>query len=271
MKRLSWVLSAAVSASLLSFSPLTWAQGHAFTPQSSLPQPRNAKGEVMARTHLRLFVPSTRMNFGQAVQRNELPPFPGYLFETPASIACIYRLTEISVAGCNPNVTTTNPTGGNHAIALVDAFDDPTAEADLATFSAQFDLPPTKFTVVYANGTQPPQDPTGGWELEESLDIEWAHAMAPEAKIYLVEAKNNSFTNLFNAVAVASSLVAAAGGGEVSMSWGGGEFSQETLFDSVLTTPKWYISRPREILRAPNIRLSHQTWLLPAGPRFRAI
>jgi len=239
MKRLAWFTSVAVSVSLLSFSPLTSAQGHSFTPKSSLPQPLNDRGEKMARTHLRIFVPSAaRMTYGQAVQPNELPPFSGYLFETPASIACIYNLVEVTVPGCNPNLTTTNPTGGNHAIALVDAYDDPTAESDLAVFSSQFDLPPAKFKVVYANGTQPGQDPTGGWEIEEALDVEWAHAMAPEAKIYLVEAKNNSFSNLFNAVIVASNLVAAAGGGEVSMSWGGGEFSQETLYDSIMTTPK---------------------------------
>jgi len=239
MKRLAWFVSAAVSASLLSFSPLTLAQGHSFTPKSSLPQPRNDHGERMARTHLRIFVPSSaRMNYGQAAQPNELPPFSGYLFETPASIACIYNLVQVTVPGCNPNLTTTNPTGGNHAIALVDAYDDPTAESDLAVFSSQFDLPPAKFTVVYANGTQPAQDPTGGWEIEEALDVEWAHAMAPEAKIYLVEAKNNSFTNLFNAAIVASNLVAAAGGGEVSMSWGGEEFQSETNYDFIFTTPK---------------------------------
>ena len=193
----------------------------------------------MARTTLRLFVPSsTKMHFGStAAQPTELPPFPGLLFETPASIACVYRLVETRVPGCNPNLTTTNPTGGSHAIALVDAFDDPTAESDLATFSSQFGLPAANFTVVYANGSEPSQDPTGGWEIEEALDVEWSHAMAPTAKIFLVEAADNSFTNLFSAVTLASKLVAAAGGGEVSMSWGGGEFPEETDFDSVFTKP----------------------------------
>ena len=61
--------------------------------------------------------------------------------------------------------------------------------------------------------------------------------MAPSAKLYLVEAQSNSFRNLLCAVTVASNLVAAAGGGEVSMSWGSGEFPAETSFDSVFTTP----------------------------------
>jgi kumamolisin len=247
MSRLPLILSTAASACLLSISPLVLAQSHStasapphvYTPQSSLPQPRDENGQVMARTHLRILVPSsTQMHFGPAsLHSDELPPFSGYLFETPASLACVYNLVEVPIKGCNPNLTTANPTGGNHAIALVDAFDDPTAASDLATFSAQFGLPAANFTVVYAQGTEPAQDPTGGWEIEESLDIEWAHAMAPEAQIFLVEAKNNSFVNLFNAVSVASSLVAEAGGGEVSMSFGAGEFSQETTFDPTFTTP----------------------------------
>ena len=61
--------------------------------------------------------------------------------------------------------------------------------------------------------------------------------MAPSATLYLVEAQSNSFRNLLCAVTVASNLVAAAGGGEVSMSWGSGEFPAETSFDSVFTTP----------------------------------
>jgi subtilase family serine protease len=145
------------------------------------------------------------------------PPFPGYLYQTPASLACIYGL-QPAVSGCNPNVTSLNPTGGGRAVAIVDAFDDPNAYADLATYSGQFGLAainPSSFIVVYAppgrdkpgvcknNATQPPVDPTGGWEVEESLDIQMAHAMAPDATFYLVEAQSNYFTDLLCAVTVA--------------------------------------------------------------------
>jgi subtilase family serine protease len=61
--------------------------------------------------------------------------------------------------------------------------------------------------------------------------------MAPNAKIYLVEAASNSFSDLLQAVSVANSLVSSAGGGEVSMSWGGSEFSGETSYDSYFTKP----------------------------------
>jgi subtilase family serine protease len=81
--------------------------------------------------------------------------------------------------------------------------------------------------------------------LEEGLDIEYAHAMAPHAMLYLVEANTNSFSDLFSAVLVAANLVRcgktttcpsnASGKGEVSMSWGGGEFSTEGDYDWVFT------------------------------------
>jgi kumamolisin len=244
MKRLIWFVASAVALFLFGFSlsvaaQSTSVQGHVLIPASSLPQPADAEGNIMAQTALRLLVPSaTQMNFGaNSAQPSELPPFPGYLYETPASVACLYDLVAPKVAGCNPNITTANPTGGSHAIALVDAYDDPTAASDLATFSTQFGLPAADFTVVYSDGIRPKPDPTGGWELEEALDIEWSHAMAPEAKIFLVEAHDNSLHSLLHAVEVASKLVAKAGGGEVSMGWGGPEFIGETKHDHVFTKP----------------------------------
>ena len=199
---------------------------------------------LRAHTSVRYIAPGaisgTPQNYG--------PPFMGYLYETPASIACIYGLRPPS-AGCNPNVVTSNPKGGGRAIAIVDAFDDANAYVDLQTFSAQFGvapISPASFQVVYApaGGAAPgscstgpaPQPPSAafyGWDVEEALDIEYAHAMAPQATLYLVEAQSNYYTDLYCAVSVASSLVAAAGGGEVSMSWGGGEYPGETSVDPI--------------------------------------
>jgi kumamolisin len=179
------------------------------------------------------------------------PPFPGYFYEDPASLACIYNL-QPPEPGCNPNVVSRNPRGGSKALAVVDPYDDPNASADLQAFSTQFGVAPinpSNFIVVYAPyggatpgsctgpATEPAVDPTGGSEVEESLDIEYAHSMAPEATLYLVEAQSNYYTDLLCAVTVASGLVQKAGGGEVSMSWGGGEFPGETTLDSVFTTP----------------------------------
>ncbi len=146
--------------------------------------------------------------------------------ETPQSIRPVYNLPSA---------------GGTNVIAIVDAFDYPTAENDLNVFSQQFGLPPCTtangcFQKVFASGKKPRTN--CGWAQEAALDIEWAHAMAPNARIILVEAKSNFFSDLFQAVDVASQLVSPNGGGlgEVSMSWGGSEFSSETSFNSHFTT-----------------------------------
>lgn len=212
-------------------------------PASSIAKSSDAG--VRFHTNIRFLNPSG--NFNGAPQSYG-PPYPGLFYEDPASIACIYNL-QPAVRGCNPNVASSNPTGGARAIAIVDAYDDPNASEDLAAFSTQFGVSTPSFTVVYAPpggttpgscsgaATEPPVDPWGGWETEESLDIEWAHAMAPEATLYLVEAQSNSGSDLYCAVTTASNLVRAAGGGEVSMSWSSYEFSFETTIDPVFTTP----------------------------------
>jgi kumamolisin len=190
----------------------------------------------------------TNVRYRAGYTPDELPPFSGYDFDTPASLACIYGLASYT-QGCNPNVTTQDATGGSQTIAIVDAFDYPQAAADLAFFSQQFGLPfnPSKFHVVYAQGAQPPEDPTGGWEFEESIDTQYSHAMAPNATIYLVEANSNSGSDLYPAILIASNLVACGhtttcpagskGQGQVSISWGGSEFSEEAQLDSFFTTP----------------------------------
>jgi kumamolisin len=223
------------------------AQG---TTNSGLPARASTRGKVVslasnfehagdvgvrAHTNVELMIPGgsgPAASTAFAVTAASTTPAPGFAAETPASLGCVYSLVATRVSGCSPLTATLNPSGGARVIAIVDAFDDPNAASDLATFSLQFGLPAANFSKVFASGVKPPQDPTGGWELEESLDIEWAHAMAPAARIVLVEAASNSLTNLLAAETVAANLVAAAGGGQVSNSWGGAEFSGETSFDS---------------------------------------
>jgi len=195
---------------------------------------------VKAHTNIRILASSTNNSAFKAGPKTDpgLPPYNGYFYETPASLACIYKLVSNPVAGCNPNTTTLVVSGGKNVIAIVDAFDYPTAAADLATFSSQFNLPAPKITVAYGAGSKPRVDPTGGWELEAALDLQYAHAMAPNAKIILVEAASDSLSDLLVAVRMASTQVAANGGGEVSMSWGSGEFVDETSYDYTFTTSK---------------------------------
>jgi len=197
--------------------------GKVLIPNSSIEKPADIGR--FAHTNIQTFLPAEPLLRPQTAG----PPYAGYAYETPASLACVYSLVT-AVTGCNPNKVTAVPKGGARMIAIVDAYDAPNAASDLETFSAQFGLPSANFQVVYASGTQPACDP--GWEFEESLDVQWAHAMAPNAKIVLVEAASNSFADLMTAEDVASGMVNAAGGGEVSNSWGGSEFSGETTYDA---------------------------------------
>ena len=147
------------------------------------------------------------------------PPSGAY---TPTQNQQAYQYNKVSFNGVAG-------TGSGETIAIVDAYNDPNIQSDLNAFDTQFGLPATTVTVVNETGgtTLPSADSTGGWELEESLDVEWAHAMAPGAKIVLVEASSANDSDLLAGVSYA-----AAHANVVSMSWGGGEFSGETSYDS---------------------------------------
>jgi kumamolisin len=156
--------------------------------------------------------------------------------ETPDSMGCLYVQSPV-VPGCVPQYSGGPSAASYGAIALVDAFDNPDAATDLATFDSEWGLAaPPSFTKIYANGngdcTTPPPD--AGWAGEESLDIEWAHVFAPKAAIILVEACSSSWTDLLYAEQVAFSYIATnfkTTGGQVSNSWQGGEFSGQIADD----------------------------------------
>jgi subtilase family serine protease len=194
-------------------------QGTIITPASSVST--STKG---AHTNYKIFVPA-----GHQLSS----PVPDNTFaEYPASIACVYKVGP-TYAGCVPTNNGDHASGGWGAIALVDAYDDPHAASDLAFFDTFFGLPAAKFTKVIANssfgtlngltascsGTPAPANQFG-WDLEESLDIEWSHAMAPSAKIILVEACTQNLPDLLYAEEVAGIEVSNAGGGDISNSWG---------------------------------------------------
>lgn len=163
--------------------------------------------------------------------------------QTPAAIRTRY--------GFDP-LTTPAQQGSGQIIVVITAFNNPNAAADLAKFSAQHGLAacpavPTKvsmqadgyygadvpkpaagdgctFQIVNASAigrvsnTRPETDGTGRWTAESTMDIEWAHATAPMAKIVLVQAPNNMFSSLVGAGRYASTIADV-----VSMSWGAKE------------------------------------------------
>jgi subtilase family serine protease len=152
---------------------------------------------------------------------------------TPAQITAAYGLNAISFTSSSGSAVKGDGTG--ETIALIEMYHDPNIQSDLATFDAKYNLPTPNLTVVNQAGSQT----DSGWSLEESMDVEWAHAIAPGASILVVEAApSNSQTqelqNLLNAVNTARNT---AGVVAVSMSWGFNEMPNESSFDSYFTTP----------------------------------
>jgi hypothetical protein len=149
---------------------------------------------------------------GGATRANErTKPYPGFL--TPELLHDAYAL---------PDETSESAT---QTIAVVDAYDDPTAEADLAVYDRQFGLP----ACTAANGclekvnqrgdAAPLPRVEGGWASEVSIDVQMAHAICQSCKLLLVETKTEEFSDLGAGVAAAATL----GATEISNSYGGTE------------------------------------------------
>lgn len=103
-----------------------------------------------------------------------------------------YAPTQLQTAYDEQPLFSDKITGRGETIVIVDSFGSPTIESDLATFDATFKLPaPPQFTVIQPAGVVPPWDPTNSamlsWAGETTLDVEYAHSMAPGANILLVE------------------------------------------------------------------------------------
>jgi hypothetical protein len=144
---------------------------------------------------------------------------------SPAAIKAVYGWSTSMTAGTGKTV------------AIVDAYHDPTAASDLAVFSKQYGLPACTvangcFTQVSQTGTNRLPATNALWAFEISLDIQMVHAIAPGAKILLVEAKSANLSDLMIAEDYASSKAA-----YVSNSWDTTESAAETTYDSHFTTP----------------------------------
>jgi len=161
--------------------------------------------------------------------RSIRPDLPGGY--GPSDLQAAYGLTIDSAAN-----------GGGQIIAVVDAYDDPHAVQDLGVYRSTFGLSACTtangcFLKVNENGKASPlpgTDPTGGWEAEESLDLDMASAICPNCAIELIEASQSVSTDFYTAEDTAASKCGAT---EISNSWGGSEYSQETTDDSHFTHP----------------------------------
>jgi subtilase family serine protease len=158
----------------------------------------------------------------QNVGPNAIPSGSGY---GPAQFQAAYNLTAASAAD-----------GSGTTVALVDAYNDPTAASDLATYRSAAGLPALtsgQFTVYNQNGQTSPLPATApasdDWTLEEALDVDMVSAICPLCKIDLVEANNDTGNGLFVAEQTAATTLGAK---YISNSWGGRETSSDTAMDS---------------------------------------
>ncbi|HEV2377353.1 MAG TPA: S53 family peptidase [Streptosporangiaceae bacterium] len=143
----------------------------------------------------------------------------------PGVIAKVYNLS-----GLSPN----SGAGKGQVIAIVDAYRDATALADLNTFNKQYGYAQLSTCTSLAQAgpcfkaysPQGTPGTNGPWNEEESLDIEWAHAEAPAAKIVLVQTKDAFAASMFSGVTYAGTTLKAT---EVSMSWGTSVFVGQTF------------------------------------------
>jgi subtilase family serine protease len=159
----------------------------------------------------------------------------------PAAAAATAKMASAAKGGVNANATPsgyapsdirsayalTNSSSSGRTVAIVDAYDDPTAEQDLAVYRSQFGLSDCTtangcFKKVNQSGgkTYPRKD--GGWAQEISLDLDMVSATCPDCKILLVEATTSSFANLGAAVNYAASQTGVVA---ISNSYGGSDAS----------------------------------------------
>lgn len=149
---------------------------------------------------------------------------------TPSQVSKAYGFDTISFS--NGGI---KGDGTGQTIAVVDAFNDRKVVSDLAVFDQKFNLPapPTLKVVNQTGGSILPAN-NAGWASEIALDVEWVHAVAPQANLLLVESRNGSEASLLAATRYAAS---APGVSVVSMSWGFNESVSQLKMDQSLLTP----------------------------------
>jgi subtilase family serine protease len=177
----------------------------------------------------------------------------GSLAYTPAQIRDAYGINALGAGLPTPPLD-----GAGQTIAIVDAYDDPDIDQAVDAFDSQFSLtdsgptiaaqygPASSFLTVLNQSGQatslPGTDPSGAgtdnWELEESLDVEWVHAIAPGAQIILVEANSQSLSDLMASVTTAASQ---PGVSVVSMSWGFAEGQSVFAADEATYDPDFAV------------------------------
>jgi subtilase family serine protease len=143
------------------------------------------------------------LTLGNPTFQGQWPP-QGY---SPSEVRTAYGLSALYSAGLD---------GTGETIVITDAYGSSTLADDVATFCTTYNLPPVDLTIVKAQGiSNNPHGPARFWDVETTLDVEWAHAIAPGAKIVLVLATDHASLDEAINYAVIHKL-----GNTISNSWG---------------------------------------------------
>ena len=225
MRKRIWLLSATAAVVTVFGSPAAMAGVSTTTAAVHKADYKAACGTHLTRGHAACL----------ALIRTNVPAHKGANpFTTPSG----YGPAQLQSAYNLPSSTA----GGGATVALVDAYDDPNAESDLAVYRSQYGLPACTttngcFKKVNENGATsplPPTEPPGNdWATEESLDIDMVSAACPLCHIDLVEANTTSLVDLGTAVDAAVTL----GAQYVSNSYGAGDSSGESAEDVYYNHP----------------------------------
>ena len=190
---------------------------------SGITSPASVKAEVVPEFHNPLiYQPASLSNPGS-------PPY------VPSDIRTAYDILPLYARGIN---------GSGTRIAIIDAYGSSSLSSDLASFDSLTGLPSVTVNTFYPDGVPGRcrvNQPCNNWAVETSLDVEWAHAIAPQATIDLVVALDNSDAHIFDAIAyVANSLTSEA---VVSLSFGQSESSYPTTgSDTLAATHQLFVT-----------------------------
>jgi subtilase family serine protease len=168
---------AAVAAGVFGLVAVSAATGLAPKP----PSPAQSAGAGIA----------VRPGVIRIAQKAQAAPLTTADCEKDYNIAC-YGVAQVRRAYGLPALYANGVTGRGATIVIVDSYGSPTIQNDLSAFDRAYRLPaPPKFQIIRPAGRIPAYDPASsdmvGWAGETTLDVEWAHAVAPGANILLVE------------------------------------------------------------------------------------
>jgi hypothetical protein len=209
-----------VRASSSSASAAAMPSGYRVERLCGQPRPRAAACAAIRLLPASLSAAELQANAATQTRERTLGARPAV--DDPAPIAGFLTPQDLHAAYALPNET---PTSSTQTIAVIDAFDDPTAEADLGVYDQQFGLPACtsangcfrKLNEEGATNPLPPEE--GEWAGEISVDVQMAHAICQGCHVLLVEADSEEFTDLGAAVNAAVN----AGATEISNSYVGPE------------------------------------------------